>query len=334
MVISRVKYFIYYLLRLDKAKFQSFLNYAAYNSGKSRIWLVADSFSAVFIYNISILEYFYFRFYEKSKNERLKWAGTGYMYEYQLLMNPMGERNMLENKITFLNHFKDLIKRFFLPISGKPDELAAVASLLKNDTGFLVLKGSLGQVGSEVEIIKCGTYTPESLIYHMRKEGYDLIEEYVIQHPDLNDLSPSGLNTIRVITQVQNDKFFILGARLRISVNSPVDNMAAGNLAAPVDLETGIVNGPAVFSDITKEQLGVHPVTGKSIIGFQVPYWSKVLELAETAARMSGGNRSIGWDIAVTPDGPELIEGNHNWCKLLWQLPVNKGLKEELVKYL
>ena len=32
-------------------------------------------------------------------------------------------------------------------------------------------------------------------------------------------------------------------------------------------------------------------------------------------------------------EGPELIEGNHDWCKLLWQLPVNKGLKHVLEKY-
>ena len=44
---------------------------------------------------ISILEYFQFRFYEISSEEKRKWAGTGYMYEYQLLMNPKESRNLL-----------------------------------------------------------------------------------------------------------------------------------------------------------------------------------------------------------------------------------------------
>lgn len=43
--------------------------------------------------------------------------------------------------------------------------------------------------------------------------------------------------------------------------------------------------------------------------------------------------KSSGWDIVVTPIGPGLIEGNHDWCKLVWQLPVKKGLKKELEKY-
>ena len=35
----------------------------------------------------------------------------------------------------------------------------------------------------------------------------------------------------------------------------------------------------------------------------------------------------IGGDIAVTENGSELIEGNHNWCKLLRQLPNQVGIK-------
>lgn len=41
-------------------------------------------------------------------------------------------------------------------------------------------------------------------------------------------------------------------------------------------------------------------------------------------------NRSIGWDIVITPEGPGLIEGNHDWCKLVWQLPVGRSLKQML----
>jgi hypothetical protein len=35
----------------------------------------------------------------------------------------------------------------------------------------------------------------------------------------------------------------------------------------------------------------------------------------------------------MTENGPDLIEGNHDWCKLLWQLPVNRGMKSELDHY-
>ena len=148
------------------------------------------------------------------------------------------------------------------------------------------------------------------------------------------ELSPSGLNTVRIFTQLTSEGVDFLGARLRISVNSPVDNMAAGNLAAPVDLETGTVSGPGVYSDITKSDCNIHPITKKQITGFKIPFWNAVIETSVGAALLCPENRSVGWDIAITESGPELIEGNHNWCKLLWQLPVKQGLKMELGKYL
>ena len=168
----------------------------------------------------------------------------------------------------------------------------------------------------------------------MGDKGYDLVEEYVVQHPSLMNLSPSGLNTVRIFTQLSGNEVIFLGTRLRISVNSQVDNMAAGNLAAPVDMETGIVCGPGVYSDIELEDRTVHPVTGVPIDGFILPFWKETVDMIRHAAILYRGNQSVGWDIAITDQGPELIEGNHNWCKLLWQLPVKKGLKEELVKYL
>jgi hypothetical protein len=167
----------------------------------------------------------------------------------------------------------------------------------------------------------------------MEEDNYDLLEEYVIQHPAIMELSSSGLNTVRIFTQIHEGEVHFLGARFRISVNSPVDNMGAGNLAAPVDMDTGEVYGPGVYSDITREDEDIHPVTGMRITGFTLPFWKELIDLSRKAALHIPENRSVGWDIAITEEGPELIEGNHNWCKLLWQLPVKEGLKHELERY-
>lgn len=329
----RFLYLFYYLKEADWKLLGRFLGYASDSSGKSKLSIILDSVLSVLRYNISFKDYFCFRFYERSHFERREWAGTGFMYEYQLRMNPKGSRELLENKVQFLKHYGLLVKRKFSHISDSDSDRMMLDAMLLNPSGKLVLKGSMGQVGAEVEVITSEGYTPQSLIAYMKQHHYDLAEEFVMQHPTLNDLSPSGLNTVRIITQMDNDEIIFLAARLRISVNSPVDNMAAGNIAAPVDLKTGTVTGPGVFSDITRDSVQVHPVTGKDIVGFIIPYWKRVLELAETAARNASGNKSVGWDIAITADGAELIEGNHNWCKLLWQLPVNRGLKAELQRF-
>lgn len=333
-LIKRLVYLLYYTKETNFHQLNSFIKYASSITGKSKTRLLSEAISSVFKYNISLKDYFYFRFFNLIESERSQWAGTGFMYEFQLLMNPKGAREILENKIRFLNHFRSHVKREFKSFIELKTNKQVTEKMLANSSGRMVLKGSYGQVGAEVEIISSSKYSPSTLLEFMESKKYDLAEEYVIQHPALMELSPSGLNTVRIFTQLHEGRVDIIGASLRISVNSPVDNMAAGNLAASIDMATGVVNGPGVYSDITKADKTIHPVTGKAITGFIIPHWNEVIDLVKNAALLTPENRSVGWDIAITEKGPELIEGNHNWCKLLWQLPVKKGLKKELEKYL
>lgn len=333
-MLKRLIYFFYYLKQTTAHRLNHFMNYAVRVSGRSRLSILLDSIYSTFRYNISLLDYFYFRFYSLNRQERFQWVGTGYLYEFQLRMNPKCARELLIDKRRFLQHFRPFIKRSFVTLQELKTNPVLLENLHAGTTGRIVLKGARGQIGAQVKVIAAEGLGYKDIIKRMESGGYDLAEEYVIQHPALMELSSSGLNTVRIITQLHNGHVHFLGVRLRISVNSSVDNMAAGNLAAPVDLETGVVSGSGVYSDITRSDETFHPVSGKAIKGFKIPYWHEVLDLARQAALHTPENKSVGWDIAITPDGPELIEGNHNWCKLLWQLPVKKGLKHELEKFL
>lgn len=334
MQAKRVLYLGYYLKQLDRAKFNLFLEHVCDERGISRSFILKDILRSVFRYNISILEYFQFRFFELDVDQRRDWAGTGHMYEYQLKMNPKKRRDILDNKTLFYKYYSD----FFVHEVGDIEDLEKkpelVQSILTNRAGKVVFKVADGKCGAEVEIKNCNEFDNDNFVQFMKKNGYNLAEEFIIQHPDINRLSPSAVNTIRVYTQLNKmDEVNIIGCRLRISVSSPVDNMAAGNLAAPLELSTGVVNGPAVYSDITKDEEIYHPVTKEKIVGFKVPFWEETIEMVTKAASLHPQNRSIGWDVVITEKGPGLIEGNHDWCKLLWQLPVKKGLKPVLDKY-
>jgi hypothetical protein len=136
------------------------------------------------------------------------------------------------------------------------------------------------------------------------------------------------------MTQLNNnDEAEILGAFLRISIDRVVDNLCAGNIAALVNVATGIVEGPGFYMDITKPDEYYHPMTGVKIDGFKIPYWKESLQMIKEAAVHNKKNRSVGWDVAVTDDGPDLIEGNHNWSKMIWQRSAKKGLKSLIEPY-
>jgi len=332
MKLRRAIYLGYYLKQLDRIKFSLFLNYAEKLTGRSKSSILFDIIKSVFLYNISILEYFQFHFFELDKKERDKWAGTGYMYEYQLMMNPQNQRHILDDKTLFYKYYGDFFVHKVADLNDLQSKPEIIDSILKNPSGKLVFKVADGKCGGQVEVRNTKDFNRYNLIKYMRDADYDLVEEFIEQHPSIDKMSPSAVNTVRIITQLNGKGVVdILGCRFRISVNSSVDNMAAGNLAAPIDEKTGVVNGPAVYSDITKPDQEYHPVTNVKIPGFQIPFWEETIELIKKAALLHPQNRSVGWDVVITERGPGLIEGNHDWCKLLWQLPVKAGLKSNLV---
>lgn len=333
--MKRILYLGYYLKQLDKEKYASFLNHTAKNSGKTKVALQLDAFLSVFRHNISLLEYFQFNFVNKNKEERDQWAGTGFMYEYQLAMNPKDKRDILDDKRKFFKAYREYFVHMVADLEELKSNSDLIRKLLGNPSGKMVFKAADGKCGLGVEVVNTEDFDAKTIISYMENNNLDLVEEYIIQHPDLHKLSPSGVNTVRIFTQLnKDDKVVILGCRQRISVNSPVDNMAAGNLAAIINEDTGIIMDAGVYSDITKKEETIHPITGVSITGFQVPFWPETIKMVKEAAKLHPQNRSIGWDIVITEKGPGFIEGNHDWCKLLWQLPAKKGLKSLLKLHL
>jgi hypothetical protein len=332
---KRTLYLGYYFKELDRDKFIRFFRYTKNQTKWKSIYLWKDIIVSVYRYNIGLMDYFIFRFFEKNHKEREKWAGTGYKYEYDLIMNPKTTRQIIENKLLFYDVYSPFVIHANCSIEDLKKNNSKAQAVLKNKSGKIVVKNALGQCGWNVEVLKADLFNSETLVKYMVSKGFNLAEEFIVQHPELSRLSPSGLNTIRIITQLNREgNVDILGARLRISVNNHVDNLASGNIAAPIDVETGEIIGPGVFSDITKDSVIYHPITKEKIVGFKIPLWNEIIQLARDAALHRPENRSIGWDIALTENGPEFIEGNHNWCQILWQLPVNIGMKEVLERYL
>lgn len=335
MKFERLLYLGYHLKKGDYHKLTKFRKYVIEKHGISATAQWRDVVRSSLKYNTSLDDYYLFRFYELDDDARLAWAGTGTMYEFQKRMNPPDQRKVLAHKPTFYRTYARFIRHNMATLQKLNKNPSLSEKILSNPTGKVVLKSSTGQCGNGIEVWRSRDLDPDILISRLKKTGNDMAEDFVQQHERLHALSPSGLNTVRIITQLDvDDQVHILGARLRITVNAPVDNLAAGNMAAPIDLEDGTLCGPGVYSDITKDHEVRHPVTGVAITGFQVPFWEESMELVREAALSHTGNRSIGWDVAVTDEGPELIEGNHDWCKLLWQLPVRQGLKPELDKYI
>ena len=330
-MIRNFIYIPYYILKTPKKEFWEYVDYLSIKQGKSKLFIVLDVIKCSILHSISFMDYFLLRIFRKTKSERKDYAGTGYMYEYQLKMNPKKYRDIISDKIKFFEHFSPYIGRKWFVLKEFENNEVEIRQLI-SVSKKIVLKDSKGQAGKEVEVIDVMPY--RELYQYMKKNNFDLLEEFVEQHPDIQTLAPRGLNTIRLITQLdKNNEVHIIGTILRMSIHSNTDNLSVGNAAALIDEETGKIARSAVYSDFRKEDIDVHPVSGERIVGFQIPFWKESIDLVIASAKISNGNKSIGWDVAITKKGPILIEGNHNWGRTLWQLPVDKGLKHILDRY-
>ena len=330
-LLRRLTYLGYYFRRMNWLLLRRFMRHTKKQNGVSASTQVFSFLRDSLRYNISPLEWYQFGFVALTPDEKSIWAGTGTMYEFQRRANPREQREILNDKRMFYKAYREFFLHGLWTLGELENDPARVEKILAQYEK-LVFKDATGNCGTSVKVMPTSALDSSTLPQWMKDNGYDMVESFIRQHPDLDRLSPSGVNTVRIFTLIDEHGYYhVLGCRLRISVNSPVDNLAAGNLAAPIDEKTGKVFGPGVYSDITQEPETIHPVTGVSIPGFQLPFWAETLELVEKASLLHPQNRSIGWDIAITADGPGLIEGNHDWCKLVWQLPVKQGLKSLLV---
>ena len=144
-------------------------------------------------------------------------------------------------------------------------------------------------------------------------EGKALIlQPRILNHPALTTLSSGALCTVRMMTcRTFSGGPGLLASVLRMPVEHPsVDNYAQGGLASPVDAN-GIL-GPAVTKRLPEATVRVeqHPWTGHRIVGTQLPFWDDAVKLALAAHAAFPQYPSIGWGVAIAPNGPTLIEAN------------------------
>jgi hypothetical protein len=154
-----------------------------------------------------------------------------------------------------------------------------------------------------------------------------VLQPRITNHPELRALSGNGLSTVRAVTvRDTRGRIELALACFRMPVGPLVaDNFAAGGLAAPITLNDGRL-GLAVFKS-RSSVFDAHPESGAAILGRCLPHWSAVKELAVAAHAEFKTLPSIGWDIAITEDGPVIVEGNSEWgtnvVQMSHQLPLD-----------
>ena len=212
---------------------------------------------------------------------------------------------LIANKELFNAYFKDFVRRDWLYLPDAPPE--EVRAFFARHAQFLV-KGNLTTQGAGIRKLDSAGLDPDAFLREHEGEAL-LLEEVIRQHPELDALNPSSVNTVRIVTALYKGHTLLVGGALRCGgAGSVVDNFSSGGVAYPLDMETGTVTGPGMDHD--GNRYDCHPATGARVTGFQVPFWEETVRAVRAAAGMVPKVGYIGWDVAITAEGPEFVEGN------------------------
>lgn len=156
--------------------------------------------------------------------------------------------------------------------------------------------------------------TPNEL-KRLCSSGRYIFQAEMSQHPEMKRLYPNSVNTIRMTTvrNIKTGEIEILPPTLRVGAHgSYVDNFSKGGVIIAMDTESGKLAEWGFFKPMYGFKSKIHPDTKIEFSTFHVPYYEEAKKLAKFFHSFLNLH-SIGWDIAISKDGPVFIEGNDNW---------------------
>ena len=180
-----------------------------------------------------------------------------------------------------------------------------------------VLKPSLGKKGAHVTIVRdmAALRAAPGAAREAMKAADMIVTAFVSQADYAAAINPASLNTIRVLTlrpEAGEDAFVAAAVhRFGGAGTGVVDNFSAGGLVAEVDVDSGRMSAAAVIGPGNVLTFRPdHPDTGAEIEGITIPHWEEAKELVVRICADLPQLDYVGWDVAITADGPVIIEGN------------------------
>lgn len=222
--------------------------------------------------------------------------------------------NLNENNVSAENLILPGEDIFIKPIDSACS--FGAAKFFYRNQRFEDIEGKAFSSGDFIEFLSNREYNSN----HDRK-GVFIVQPVFKNHEDWKPLTSGALTTCRILTgrALDSEHIIPMAAALRMPTGSAiVDNFSAGGIASPVNMKTGEL-GTAV-THLPKNgvfEFEKHPDTGQQLKGTFLPHWDKLVGFTKEVHKTFDFT-FVGWDIAYTPQGFIVVEGNGIWsCSVL-----------------
>lgn len=148
-------------------------------------------------YGVTPNEYVGFDFYKYNHFYRHLFYTARHSYYYEKRLNNQKYRHFFDNKADFNRLFKDFVRRDWLFTKGKSEE--ELQRFIAQHEKIMVKPVGLSS-GRGIHVLKSGEALAEFTT------GDYLLEDFIVQHPDMSQVNPSSVNSIRVYTMLSAAK--------------------------------------------------------------------------------------------------------------------------------
>lgn len=305
--MGNIKYLLQRILQMNYGNLFQTVEKLHGKTGRSRIVLFADIIHCGLRYGAGYKDYELCAFHDLTNDQRSTYVTRGINNRIVKLLNDPHYNRCMRDKQIFNRIYAPFIHRAWMDMANAScDDFMAFMENLDQ----IIAKPASANCGRGVELLRREDFQDLAQMYdHLQVTRAGIIEEVIRQHPLVSAIYPHSVNTYRIVTVLRDGAAHVVYGFIRIGNGGQfVDNINAGGMAAPIDPETGVIRYAAY--DKNGNCYDAHPATGHPIAGHALPYWKEATEMCLSAAQLIPQLGYVGWDIAVSETGPQLIEGN------------------------
>lgn len=302
-------------------------------------------------------EYYDFEFEKRSEAFRDSFLGVREQRYYLEQLNPFKYFIFARNKFAAHKFFENTGIRtselycYFEPC-GNVENSSEIATSVADVVRILKLKGVSQCVikstedshGDNVIVVKEIRYFEndcELLLFNGATEKLSdvlsnhprIFESVIKQTKQFAGFNESSVNTVRFMTTMYPDGTAkVIPSWMKFGrIGRCVDNAGSGgNVDAAIDLETGRIYNVVEFNGWRKvRKIEKHPDSGVQLEGVIIENWESIKAEVIKFQQAFPWCKAAGWDIAITDDGPVVIEVNDMWDRT-GQYFISKGWRDEI----
>ena len=322
-----------------------------------RVWVWLDILRQRNKKGLSFREYYNMEFEKQSDSFRKSYLGFSEERYYLNVLNPIKYYVLSYNK--YLTHKvlentgirTSLLYCYYQPEGDycNSNEIASdcrdVFRILKQKcVRECVVKHPEGSHGANVFVIKEIIYKEDDAVL-VRFDGEQqllssvlndtplIFESLVRQTRQFSAFNASSVNTVRFMTTLYPDgSAKVIATWIKVGRDGKcVDNAGdGGNVSAAVDVEMGRIYNVMRFDGWRNSHaIDCHPDNGIQLNGVIIENWGRIKEEVIKYQQAFPYCRAAGWDVAITEDGPVVLEVNDRW-DTTGQYFIKEGWREEI----